>query len=130
MRVFSTGIALVFATMAFADTITLKSGNVINGTYLGGTARVVRVDMGDDVRMVDVSDIVKIEFGGAPAVSSAPPRSNSGNVFRPEPPPPPPPSRARVTEGGATLPAGTNFVIRMIDAVDSQNNRVGQTFAA
>src|SRR5439155_16105492 len=97
---------------------------------LGGTARVVRVDMGDDVRMVDVSDIVKIEFGGAPAVSSAPPRSNSGNVFRPEPPPPPPPSRARVTEGGATLPAGTNFVIRMIDAVDSQNNRVGQTFAA
>jgi hypothetical protein len=31
---------------------------------------------------------------------------------------------------GFTLPAGTNFVIRMIDAVDSQSNRVGQTFRA
>ena len=28
------------------------------------------------------------------------------------------------------LPEGTNFVVRMIDGVDSQVNRVGQTFAA
>jgi hypothetical protein len=28
------------------------------------------------------------------------------------------------------LPAGTNLVVRMIDGVDSQVNRVGQTFAA
>jgi hypothetical protein len=137
MRVFYTGIALVFAMIAmpvFADTITLRSGNVINGTYLGGTARTVRMDMGDDVRSVDVSDIVRIEFGGAPVMSSRQDRSDRPSdrprIFRPEvEPPPPPPSRVRM-EGGATLPAGTNFVIRMIDAVDSQTNRVGQSFAA
>ena len=28
-----------------------------------------------------------------------------------------------------TLPAGTNLVIRMIEAVDSETNRVGQTSA-
>jgi hypothetical protein len=31
---------------------------------------------------------------------------------------------------GITLPAGTNFTIRMIDGVDSQTARTGQTFAA
>ena len=29
-----------------------------------------------------------------------------------------------------SLPAGTKLVIRMIDAVDSERNSVGQTFAA
>src|ERR1035438_2036712 len=58
------GIALVCASLGFADTITLKSGRVINGTYLGGTARTVRVDDGVNVRTIDVSDIQRIEFGG------------------------------------------------------------------
>ena len=31
---------------------------------------------------------------------------------------------------GVQIPAGTNFVVRMIDAVDSETNRVGQTFPA
>jgi hypothetical protein len=133
MRVFNCGIALIcaagFVAMGFADTITMKSGKTINGTYLGGTARTVRVDLGDSVESVDVSDIVRIEFGGEPVRQAPPPpRSNSGNVFRPEAAPPPQ-QRARM-EGGATLPAGTSFVIRMIDAVDSQSNRVGQSFAA
>ena len=29
-----------------------------------------------------------------------------------------------------TLPSGTNFTVRMIDAVDSETNRVGQSFRA
>ena len=58
------GIALVCATLGFADTITLKSGRVINGTFLGGTARTVRVDDGVNVRTIDVSDIARIEFSG------------------------------------------------------------------
>ena len=48
------------------------------------------------------------------------------NVMRPEASAPPPPP-AMVN---GTLPAGTNLVIRMIDAVDSETNRVGQTFRA
>jgi hypothetical protein len=175
MRLIFAGIALVCATLGFADTITLKSGRVINGTYLGGTARTVRVDDGVNVRTIDVSDILRIQFGGDSnessnrnsggsssrptlrrADSNSEPtsrRADSGsspdadpdadrpvlrrtpenvnrtpeNVMRPgesEPPPPP----ATATSG--TLPAGTNLVIRMIEAVDSQTNRVGQTFRA
>ena len=154
MRLIYAGIALAFATLGFADTITLKSGRVINGTYLGGTARTVRVDDGVNVRTVDVTDIARIEFGGSSAESSAryPERSSNTptlrraesssssndsdqdrpvlrraeNVMRPDPATPPP-APAMVS---GTLPAGTNLVIRMIEGVDSETNRVGQTFRA
>jgi hypothetical protein len=179
MRLIYASIALVCASLGFADTITLKSGRVINGTYLGGTARTVRVDDGVNVRTVDVSDILRIEFGGEsyessnwdsrsssrPTLRRADPGSSSDpsdgpvlrradsssssdtdadpdrpvlrrtqenvsrnpeNVMRPDASaPPPPPAMA-----SGTLPAGTNLVIRMIESVDSETSRVGQTFRA
>jgi len=167
------GIALVCATLGSADTITLKSGRVINGTFLGGTARTVRVDDGVNVRTIDVSDIARIEFSGnsvetssrnsggysnGPTLRRAPSSSSSDssdvptlrrapssssadsdpdpdrpvlhrspeNVMRPDDSAPPPPP----TVATGTLPAGTNLVIRMIESVDSETNRVGQSFRA
>jgi hypothetical protein len=70
MRLLRLAIALAVATAGFADTITLRSGRVITGTYLGGTAREVKVDTGDRIQTVNVSDITRIEFssdGAAPA---------------------------------------------------------------
>jgi len=113
MRVIRLFLALALATAGFADTITLKNGQVINGAYLGGTARQVRVDLGDQVQNIEVADIVRIEFSGPPPT---PP---------PQEAPPPPPQQL-----GITLPAGANFTIRMIDSVDSQKAKTGDTFAA
>ncbi|MCX6630094.1 MAG: hypothetical protein NTW28_20950 [Candidatus Solibacter sp.] len=152
MRLIFAGITLVCATLGFADTITLKSGRVMNGTYLGGTARTVRIDDGVNVRTIDVSDILRIEFGNtfessgrtsdrpsnqptlrrADSSSSAdtdqdrPVLRRPENVMRPTDPSPPPPAMAV----SGTLPAGTNLVIRMIESVDSETNRVGQSFRA
>jgi hypothetical protein len=189
MRLLYVGIALTLATAGFADMITLKNGRVINGTYLGGSPREIRVDMGDRIETLDVSSVARIEFGGGastaqndsrrPTLHRAPgsdstaddrptlrradsagssddrpsirrPESsdssddrpvlrradNSGGsvILRPDntdtgasarPVPPPAPSRAPVE-----LPAGTNLVVRMIDGVDSETARVGQTFNA
>jgi hypothetical protein len=61
--------ALALATAGFADTITLKNGRVINGTYLGGSPREIRVDMGDRIETVDVSSVARIEFGGGAATA-------------------------------------------------------------
>ncbi len=146
MRLIYAGIVFACATLGFADTITLKNGTVIHGTYLGGTARSVRVDDGTSVQTLDIFDVSKIEFGSnGGAVRNPRPiernvdRSNSNddrpilrrsdsNVMRPDdapPPPPPPPVPANFE-----LSAGTNLTIRMIEGVDSQTNRVGQTFRA
>ncbi len=146
MRLLRIAIVLAIATAGFADTVTLKSGRVINGTYLGGTARTIRVEVGDNIETFDVSDVSRIEFRGASASSSSmreeeprptlrradgsarPPVDNPGPM-RPDPgqsAPPPPVRSAR----GVELPAGTNIVVRMIEGVDSEAARVGQTFAA
>ena len=142
MRLIHFAIALALATAGFADTVTLKSGRVIHGTYLGGTARQLRVDVGDRVENLDVGDVVRIEFGDfAPAPAQAPDASSEGRprlrraqpdsqptILRPDSDPPPAPAAAR--RESVELPAGTNLVVRMIDGVDSETNRVGQTFAA
>ncbi|HUI57833.1 MAG TPA: hypothetical protein VLY04_22805 [Bryobacteraceae bacterium] len=138
MRLLPVAIAFAVATLAFADTITLKSGRVITGTYLGGTPRTVKVDVGDEIQTFDVADILRIEFDHAappppppapPVQSDRPTLRRDSNVMRPDttPPPAPAPSAGPL---GVTLPAGTNIVIRMIDGVDSQTASVGQTFAA
>ncbi len=161
MRVLHLGIVFVLATAGFADTVTLKSGRVINGTYLGGSPRQIRIEVGDQIRTLDISDVVRIEFGSASARTdddarpalrrndsdddARPPLrrndsdddarpvlrrqdndSTSGNVMRPDPNDAPPPA----SRGAVELPSGTNLVVRMIEGVDSETNRVGQTFAA
>src|SRR5437016_9929742 len=57
------------AAIGFADTITMKNGRVINGTYLGGTARQVKVEVNDDIQTLNVSDVARIDFTGALASS-------------------------------------------------------------
>jgi hypothetical protein len=134
MRLFSMAIGLVaLAGLISADTITMKSGRVIQGTYLGGTARQVRVDDGNQIQTLDVTDVSRIEFSGSAPASAPPPPpaaqplpNRSDNVFRPAPVEAPPPARF----AGGELPVGTNLVVRMIDGVDSEVNRVGQTFQA
>jgi len=117
MRLLHIAIALAVAATGFADTITLKNGQVINGTFLGGTARQVRVDLGDQVQTLEIADIARIDFGGPPPAPPQPPQETFAATPLPAP-------------LGITLPAGTNFTIRMIDAVDSQTARTGQDFAA
>jgi len=93
----------VLAAMA-ADTITLKDGRVVSGTFLGGSPRQITVETDRRIETLDVANIVSIQFGLAASPSAD--------------------TRQTV------LPAGTKLVIRMIDGVDSERNTIGQTFAA
>jgi hypothetical protein len=124
MRLLHLAVAFVAAAVFLADTITMKDGRVIQGTYLGGSARQVRIGIGDQIQTLDVSDVARIEFGdSAPMAEPAPPpvreeRREERREALPQQP-----------VLGITLPAGTSFAIRMIDAVDSQTASVGQNFA-
>src|SRR5471030_2010072 len=71
MRLIHFGIILAFATAGFADTIILKNGRVINGTYLGGSPRQVKVEIGDQIQTLDVSEIARIDFGGIATIPSS-----------------------------------------------------------
>jgi hypothetical protein len=126
MRTYSIVLALAATGAIFADTVTLKSGRVVNGTYLGGSPRQVKMEIGDRIENFDVAEVARIEFGGPAPEASAPRRQPPARILRPEAAAPAAaPQRTQVE-----LPAGTNVVVRMIDSVDSEVNRMGQTFQA
>jgi hypothetical protein len=196
MRWLSTVLVLALATAASADVITLKSGRVINGTYVGGTAHQVQIEVAGTVQTFDVADVYRIEFSGnapapvdpdRPALRRAPDsadsgrptlrrapdadadsgqptlhrapdagadsgqptlhrapdadadsgqptprRSDSGNTVAILKPGEEPSVSSRPSAAPAPimLPEGTNFVVRMIDAVDSDKVTVGQNYSA
>ncbi len=93
-----------------ADTLTLKTGKTIEGTFLSGDSREIRMAVGNRIDTFAIGDVAGIRFGRATAdtspVTAPAPRRLSGNQ----------------------IPAGTVLVIRLIDDVDSERDRLGQTF--
>jgi hypothetical protein len=123
-------VLLATATLGLADTLYLKDGKTVAGTYLGGTARQVRMEIADRIESYDVSDVARIEFQSPPAPARAPePPRERVQLLRPETATPAP-ARAAASTPGVTIPAGTVLKIRMIDAVDSEVSQLGQTFQA
>ncbi len=110
MKPLNIGAALLLSLPLMADTVTLKNGHVVSGDYLGGSSREVKIDIGDKIQTIDVSDVDTIKFGSA--------RRDGDSAAQ------------SAHAGSVTLPAGTQIVIRMIDGVDSERNTIGQTFAA
>ncbi len=131
------------AALASADTVILKSGKAVEGTYLGGSARQVRLAVADSIQTFDVGDIASIQFEGSQSAGApAAPTSAPAPVAVPQPSvtpqpapapaqPAPSPQPAPAPEDAAnTIPSGTSVTIRMIDDVDSKVAKVGQTFRA
>ncbi len=128
-------------SFAFADTLTLRDGRTIQGTFVGGTSRQVRMAVEDRVDSFDINEVADLKFGSvktAPAPPSPPPveerpkpadREPRVELLRPDPGPPVSTAPA-IQRATAEIPSGTSIVIRMIDDVDSQRDRVGQTFKA
>ncbi len=78
-------LAFACAAVCFPDTLTLRSGQIVQGTYTGGTSRTVKMQVDDAVKTFDITDIAKIEFTApSPAASAA---------TRPAPQPPAPAAR-------------------------------------
>jgi hypothetical protein len=158
--------AILGASLATADTLILKDGRTVDGSYLGGDSRRLRMAVGDRVETFDVGEITDLRFGGnsgpsgnsqrrpndgdnvfgrgatpPPAPSAPPDNVPSGRdispgrdrerveLVRPNNPPPPP-VRNIGNYNTAEIPSGTTVVVRMIDDVDSQRDRIGQTFRA
>ena len=117
-------LGLLFVAVATADTLELKDGRVLQGRYLGGTQVVLRFEVEGNVQTFRVNDVVAVTFTrGGGAVNAPPPA--------PEPAPAPvAPAQPVSADGSITIPAGQSILVRMIDAVDSSKNHVGDIFHA
>jgi hypothetical protein len=111
------------AALLSADVLTLRTGETVNGTYIGGNARQIRLDLNGDTRTYDIGQVQSLTFTDQTYPPAPPPRADSY----------PPPDRQRdypPVAYGPTIPADTQVRIRMIDSVDSERASLGQTFRA
>ena len=127
-----TTLVLAVAAIGSADTLTLRSGTVVNGEYLGGDARHVKMAVGDRVETYEVNDVSNLQFGGTSRPTADvrrdqdrdrdrnQDRDRDRGGFATQAPPP--------DVRGVQIPVGTLVTVRMIDPVDSEKTRLGQTF--
>ncbi len=119
---------------------------------MAGDSRSIRFAVGNQINTYYLNDIESIRFNGPP---EAPPAANYPPPPPPSPPPPPPaenpsyaqagpPPQSRPPETYAApasappsngpvsveVPAGTQLVVRLIDAVNSEHDNLGQTYRA
>jgi len=140
LRQFTTSILVLalFAAPAFADTLTLKSGEKISGYFEGGSARVIKFRLNDGlVKDYDILTVQQIQFGDDKTTSSLTPASRPATSSAPADPRLVPgtervtrPASPNAANTGYTIATGSKVVIRMIDSVNSETNKVGETFIA
>jgi len=132
-------LSCIVVSLGFADLLNLRDGRVIHGEYLGGDSRHVRMAVGDQVVTYDVGDIASVQFGPGSAQTAAPaPAAPQAQVTAPPQTAPPetaPPDGVSGTVPAMAtsqdmLPAGTSLVVRLIEPVDSEVNKMGDTFKA
>jgi hypothetical protein len=142
---FAAFIAVLALTLspAFADTLILKNGERVSGYFEGGTARVVKFRTSDgSLKDYDILSVQQIQFGdssvttAAPANRAAPANAAASSAtadprLRPSTERPPArPTANNAANTGYTLPTGSVISIRMIDSINSEVNKVGDTFVA
>jgi hypothetical protein len=118
-------LALTAAAPLSADTIRLRSGKSVQGQFLGGDSKSVRV-------LLDNGQVSEVPLEMAVAVEFSP--------RKPPPPPPPPaakpaaatpaPAPAPRERPSVTVPAGTALNVRLVDAIDVDASKAGMTFKA
>ena len=138
-------IACIVTTLGWADTLELKNGSVIKGTYVGGSETEVSFRVCSTVQQYAVADVASLKFEVREAAThDSAARDTSGFASRPaETLAPSAPASTTVARTAisstaaaapagksVTVPSGTRIMVRTIDAVDSDRNHPGDKFLA
>jgi hypothetical protein len=110
-------LVLVTGASLSADRIRLRSGKVIQGMFVGGDSKSVRILLDDgQVSEVRLEDTVAVEF----------------SARKPAPPPPAAaaPKPAPAPRPTVTVPSGTLLNVRLTQGIDVDASKAGQTFKA
>jgi len=113
-------LTLALSVPLSADRVRLRSGKVIQGTFIGADSKAVRVLLDDGrVSEVPIADTVGIDFSARkPAAAPPPAGSKPAAAAKPAPRPP------------AILAEGTKINVRLTQAIDVDISYAGQAFKA
>ena len=116
---------LLFTSVSGADTLIFRNGNRVEGTLASADGQTLRFNVSNHVNTYNRSEVESLQFSEA-ITATATHRANA--------------TASHTVTSGATsdsqndadkrIPAGTEVTVRLIDAVDSEADRLGQTYRA
>jgi hypothetical protein len=101
------GCALLTAGLAFADTLELADGTLLEGDFVGSSNGIIMFDTGDGIEAFPEDEVVGLFLGAGVATREA---------------------QAGQAAATVTVPSGTRLVIRTSDAIDSRRHQAGHRF--
>lgn len=125
-------VCLILVSQGWPDTLKFKNGSTLIGSYAGGSDRDIAFRVGSSVQHYDLADVSSLTFD-----ANGSSQSGDAAAVAPDPAPAPNPLLSdqsnptyRSFSNNVTVPAGTRLVVRTIDSIDSDKNRVGDRFEA
>ena len=120
----ATSLGLALSSTCWADTLMLRDGSQINGTFVGATANTVSMkDASGVVHRYSTSRISSVQFTSSAAANNGFSSRNNRNSSNNR-------SNANNNQVRETVPVGTQLFIRTNDAIDSSVASTNQTFSA
>ena len=109
---------LLGASYVSADVLELKSGGVHNGSYLGGTQGTVRFEVGTEIKVFPVNEVMAITFTGESVTSnSAPPAAPMAKT-----------QAAASSNNKKIAAAGSRILVKTTEEVGTHNKGEGDRF--
>jgi hypothetical protein len=130
----------LLASVAWSDSLELKNGSLIKGTYMGGSENQISFRVGSNVQQYDVSDVASLKFDSYDSSRTSNEHGfanrddqDSGRRYesrRDDDSPSRSNSNRQSYSSTTTIPVGTRLLVRTIEPIDSDKNRVGDKFSA
>ena len=101
---------LLFVNASAADTLIFRNGNRVEGTLVSADGQSFRFSVSNHVNVYNRADIESLQLtsAGVPAAADSSVQNNASRQ----------------------VPSGTEIVVRLIDPVDSETDRLGQSYRA
>jgi outer membrane lipoprotein SlyB len=132
MKTHAAGVAALLVLAASvsldADRVRLRSGKVVDGMFIGGDSKNVRILLDDGiVSEVPLAEAVAVEFSSRKPPPTAPPAAAA-----PTKAPAAAPAKAATAapRPAVTVPAGTPVNVRLAQAIEVDLSQAGQRFKA
>jgi hypothetical protein len=131
------GLCAASAPVSFADTLRLKDGRTIEGTFVSGNGQNIRfTERGRSARWYRLSEVDSLWFGnsysssGSTSGTYSSGTSSTGGSYDRRDDRYSSADRSRNTQYNDRIAEGATVTVRMIDSIDSDKNDAGQTFRA
>ena len=108
---------LILFTLMHGDTLVLKNGLKLQGTYKGGTEDKIQFETSGAVQELAVSEIESISFSREVETAALPEETAAA-------------ATPQVAGAGKTIPAGTKIMIKTLDPISTASSSAGSKFRA